>query len=96
MNKLKKSSAILDKKKMAAIKGHLQRGTDPYFLYCYHLAMYQVPCFYHKMNDSSQNCYISAPLVLEAVHRTIREGDSRKQNKWYFFYDPIPEQILKT
>ena len=25
--------------------------------------MYQVSCFYHKMHDSSQNCYISAPLI---------------------------------
>ena len=25
--------------------------------------MYQVSCFYHKMHDSSQNCYISAPLL---------------------------------
>ena len=25
--------------------------------------MYQVSCFYHKMHDSSQNCYISAPLM---------------------------------
>ena len=24
--------------------------------------MYQVSCFYHKMHDSSQNCYIPAPL----------------------------------
>ena len=30
--------------------------------FCYQLAMYQVSCFYHKMHDSSQNCYISAPL----------------------------------
>ena len=53
---------------MAAIRGHFQRGTDPYFLYCYQLAMYQVSCFYHKMHDSSQNCYISAPLF---VHKGI-------------------------
>ena len=26
--------------------------------------MYQVSCFYHKMHDSSQNCYISAPLYV--------------------------------
>ena len=24
--------------------------------------MYQVSCFYHKVHDSTQNCYISAPL----------------------------------
>ena len=49
---------------MAAIRGHFRRGTDPYFfLFCYQLAMYQVSCFYHKMHDSSQNCYISAPLL---------------------------------
>ena len=47
---------------MAAIRGHFRRGTDPFFLFCYQLAMYQVSCFYHKMHDSSQNCYISAPL----------------------------------
>ena len=33
------------------------------FLFSYQLAMYQVSCFYHKMHDSSQNCYISAPLT---------------------------------
>ena len=49
---------------MAAINGHFCRGTDPYFfLYWYQLAMWQVSCFYHKMHDSSQNCYISAPLT---------------------------------
>ena len=48
---------------MAAIRGYFQRGTDPYFfLFCYQLAMYQVLCFYHKMHDSSQNCYISTTL----------------------------------
>ena len=26
--------------------------------------MYQVSCFYHKMHDSSLNCYISAPLLV--------------------------------
>ena len=30
MNKLKKA-AILEKNKMAAIRGHFQRGTDPQF-----------------------------------------------------------------
>ena len=43
---------------MAAIRGHFRRGTD-----CFQLAMHQVSCFYHKMHDSSQNCYISAPLL---------------------------------
>ena len=27
------------------------------FFVCYQLAMYEVSCFYHKMHDSSQNCY---------------------------------------
>ena len=50
---------------MAAIRGHFRRGTDPYFfLFCYQLAIYQVSCFYHKVHNSSQNCYISAPLLL--------------------------------
>ena len=64
MKKLKKA-AILEKNKMAAIRGQFRRGTDPYFfLFCYQLAMYQVSCFYHKVHDSSQYCYISAPLTV--------------------------------
>ena len=65
MNKLEKGGQF-GKNKMAAIRGHFQRGTDPHFLYCYQLAMYHVSCFYHKMHDSSQNCYISAPLLTVA------------------------------
>ena len=53
---------------MAAIRGNFRSGTGPYFLYCYQLAMYmymyQVSFFYRKMHDSSQNCYISAPLIV--------------------------------
>ena len=33
--------------------------------------MYQVSCFYHKVHDSSQNCYISAPLSLLAKLTTL-------------------------
>ena len=62
MNKLKKAD-ISEKNKLAAIGGHFRRGTGPYFLYCYQLALYQVSRFYHKMHDSSQYCYISAPLL---------------------------------
>ena len=57
---------------MAAIRGHFRRGTDPYFFFfCYQLAIYQVSCFYHKMHDSSQNCYISAPLLLYPLVNSI-------------------------
>ena len=69
MKKLK-NAAILEKNKMAAIRGYFRRGTDPYFLFCYQLAMYQVSCFYHKVNDSSQNCYISAPLYVSMRSNT--------------------------
>ena len=58
---------------MSAIRGHFRRGTDPYFfLFCNQLAMYQVSCFYHKVHDSSQNCYISAPLIVQMTVSDIR------------------------
>ena len=78
MNKLKKCGHF-GKNKMAAIRGHFRRGTDPYFfLFCYQLAMYRVSCFYHKMHDSSQNCYISAPLLgvsrIQRVKKRLGKG----------------------
>ena len=42
MNKLKKA-AILVKTKMAAIRGHFRRGTDPYFFVL--LSTSHVPSF---------------------------------------------------
>ena len=42
-------------------------------MFCYQLAMYQVSCFYHKMHDSSQNCYISAPLFRGSSESTLVE-----------------------
>ena len=53
---------------MAAIRGHFGVALTLNYLFCYQLAMYQVSCFYHKMHDSSQNCYISAPLLGPVVN----------------------------
>ena len=43
---------VILKFKMAAVKVHFWRGTDPQiFFLITNLAMYQVSCFYHKMHD---------------------------------------------
>ena len=62
MNKLKKGGHF-GKTRWRPLEGIFGVAlTLIFFLLCYQLAMYQVSCFYHKMHDSSQNCYISAPL----------------------------------
>ena len=61
MKKLKKA-AILEKTRWRPLEGIFGVALTLFFLFCYILAMYQVSCFYHKVHDSSQNCYISAPL----------------------------------
>ena len=63
MNKLKKA-AILEKTRWRPLEGIFGVALTLIFLFCYQLAMYQVSCFYHKVHDSSQNCYISAPLYM--------------------------------
>ena len=64
MNKFKKA-AILEKTRWRPLEDIFGVALTRNFLYCYQLAMYQVSCFYHKMHDSSQNCYISAPLFIK-------------------------------
>ena len=64
MKKLKKA-AILEKQDGGHSKAFSAWHWPLIFLFYYQLAMYQVSCFYHKVHDSSQNCYISAPLLRE-------------------------------
>ena len=63
MNKLKKGGHF-GKTRWRPLEGIFGVALTLIFLFCYQLAMYQVSCFYHKMHDSSQNCYISAPQLL--------------------------------
>ena len=59
---------------MEAIRGHFQRGTDPYFfilLSTSHISSFMLK---HKMHDSSQNCYISATLhPCNLAYKTIQQ-----------------------
>ena len=64
MNKLKKGGHF-GKTRWRPLEGIFGVALTLIFLFCYQLAMYQVSCFYHKMHDSSQNCYISAPLIVD-------------------------------
>ena len=86
MNKFKKA-AILEKKQDGDHKRTFSAWHWPLIcLYCYQLAMYQVSCFYHKMHDSSPNCYISAPLIM------AHNKDNLELDSVYvcFFYKFLP------
>ena len=59
----KENRAILEKQDGGRYRTFSAWHWPLIILYWYPLAMYQVSCFYHKMHDSSQNCYISASLL---------------------------------
>ena len=71
MNKFKKA-AILKKTRWRPLEEIFGVAPTLICLYCYLIAMYQLSCFYHKMHNSSQNCSISAPLIILILENELK------------------------
>ena len=58
--------------------------------------MYHISCFYHKMHDSSQNCYISTPLIgnmMQSVLGYILRGLGQRSSNEYFVNVSPPKPL---